>query len=58
MVKRIISSETYGVPNLKLDDLVVDLYWASTELDTDRQIMLCPEPLVRELQQEARFANT
>ena len=50
MVKRIISSETYRVPNLKLDDLVVDLYRAGAELDSNRQIVLRPEPLVRELQ--------
>ena len=48
---------TYGVPNLKLDVFVVDLDGSGTELDSDRQVVLLAEALVRELKEEAGLAD-
>jgi len=42
-----------GVPDLKLDVLLLDLDGACTELDADGQVVLLTESLVRELEEEA-----
>ena len=46
-----------GVPDLELDLLVVDAHHAAAELHADRQVVDVLEPLVRELQQQARLAD-
>lgn len=48
----------YRVPNLELDGLVVDGDHPGAELDADGEVMDGLEPLVGELQQQARLANT
>ena len=46
------------VPDLELDFLVVNFDRPRAELDTDRQVVLLTEPLVRELEKQARLADT
>lgn len=46
------------VPDLQLDVLLLDLDGASTKLDSDGQIVLLTEPLVRELEKKAGFSDT
>ena len=48
---------TNRVPNLELDLLPLDVDHASTELDADGEIVHRLEPLVRELEQQARLAH-
>lgn len=48
---------TDRVPNLELDGLVVDGDHAGAELDADGEVVHGLEPLVRELQQQARFPH-
>ena len=48
----------YGVPDLELDVFIVDLDGAGTEFNTDREVVLLAEAFVRELKEQARFANT
>ena len=50
-------SFTHRVPDLKLDLLPLDVDHASTELDADGEIVHRLEPLVRELEQQARLAH-
>ena len=52
------SVEPYCVPNLQLYILIIDLNGAGTEFDSDGQIVLLPEALVSELEEEAGLANT
>ena len=49
---------TSGVPNLQLDIFLLDLDGTSAELDTNCQIVLLTEPLVCELKQQTRLADT
>ena len=46
------------VPDLQLDVLLLDLDCAGAELDTDGQVVLLAEPLVRELEQQAGLSDT
>ena len=48
---------THRVPDLELDLLPLDVDHASTELDADGEIVHRLEPLVRELEQQARLAH-
>ena len=48
---------THRVPDLQLDLLPLDVDHASTELDADGEIVHRLEPLVRELEQQARLAH-
>lgn len=48
----------YGIPNLELDRTGVDGDHASTEFDTNGEIMNRLESLVRELQEQAWFPYT
>jgi hypothetical protein len=48
---------TDRVPNLELDGLVVDGDHAGAELDADGEVVHGLEPLVRELQQQARLPH-
>lgn len=48
----------YSVPNLKLDRTTVDGDHASSELDTNGEIMHGLESLVSELQEQTRFPYT
>jgi len=48
---------TSSVPNLKLDGLVINSDHASSELDANGEVMHWLEPLVRKLQQKARFPH-
>ena len=47
-----------GVPDLQLDILIINFYSATAELDSNSQIVLLAESLVRELKQQARLADT
>ncbi len=47
----------YGIPNLELDRLVVDLNRSGAKLNPDCEVMLRSEPLVRELEEETGFSN-
>ena len=49
---------TSGVPNLQFDIFLIDLDGTCSELNSDSQIVLLAESLVRELEQQAGFANT
>ena len=42
-----------GIPDLKLDILLLNLDSARTKFHSNRQIVLLAEPLVRKLQQQA-----
>lgn len=42
-----------GVPNLQFYVFVINFNCSTSEFDTDRQIVLLSEALVRELQQQA-----
>ena len=48
---------TYGVPNLKLDDFVVDLENVGTELDSNRDHVLLLELVVHNALHKGRFAD-
>lgn len=48
---------SYSIPYLEFDVLVVDLYGACAEFYSYGQVVLLPEPLVSELQQQARLTN-
>ena len=50
-------SFTHRVPDLKLDLLPLDVDHPGPELDPDGEVVDRLEPLVRELQQEARLAH-
>jgi len=39
----------YCIPNLKLDDLSIDVDWSSAELNSNCQVMLSSKSLVSEL---------
>ena len=56
--KRKEKDGTYSVPNLKLDRTTVDGDHASSELDTNGEIMHGLESLVSELQEQTRFPYT
>jgi hypothetical protein len=49
---------THGIPNLKLDRLLINGDGASTELDTNRQIMLWMKASIGELQQQAALSHS
>jgi len=54
-MKKKLKTKAYGVPNLELDGTAVDGDHASAEFNTNGEIMHRLEPLVRELQEQARF---
>ena len=56
-MKKCGEAQTYRVPNLKLDCLIVDLHSTRPKLDTNGEIVRRLKPLVSELQQEARLAD-
>jgi hypothetical protein len=49
---------TYCVPNLKLDDLIVDSEAEAAELDANRHLMLTLELIIHNSLHEARLADT
>ena len=49
--------KSYSVPNLELYFPVADVHCASAELDSNGEIVLRAEALVRELKQEAALAD-
>ena len=53
-----VGEETYRVPNLQLNDLIVYLEAEAAELDADRHLMLIVELVVHNSLHEARFADT
>ena len=54
---KIKRARTDRVPNLELDGLVVDGDHAGAELDADGEVVHGLEPLVGELQQQARLPH-
>jgi len=54
-LKRFLAS---GVPDLQLNVFLLDLNGASTELNSNGQIVLLTEPLIRELEEETGFSDT
>lgn len=47
-----------GVPDLQLNVFLLDLNGTSTKLNSDGQIVLLTESLIRELEEETGFSNT
>jgi hypothetical protein len=53
----VCNTKTHRIPDLQFDLAVIDRDHTSTEFHTDSKVMDGLEPLVSELEQQARLAN-